>query len=69
MDECRKAAERIAAHTIPLSEESVVQLTGILVRRELSKGDFFCKREKLPVQWGWLWRVWCVSFIGRKNEK
>lgn len=69
MDECRKAAERIAAHTIPLSEESVVQLTGILVRRELSKGDFFLQEGEIARSMGMVMEGMVRQFYWKKKRE
>lgn len=52
MDERRRVAESISGHTVPLGEESLEELAGILVRRELARGEVFLDEGEVACSMG-----------------
>ena len=68
MDGRRQAVERIVTHTIPLCEESTIQLGEILLRRELAKGDFFLKEGEIARSMGLVMKGMVRQFYWKKKR-
>ncbi len=69
MDRRLQAAERIVAHTIPLSGESVEQFADILIRHELVKGEFFLKEGEIARSMGMVMEGMVRQFYWKKKRE
>lgn len=69
MNEQRKVAEKISAHTFPLCEESLEQLAGILIKRELEKNELFLKEGEVARSMGIVENGMVRQFYRKKNRE
>lgn len=68
MDDAVFVARRIAAQTIPVSEEGIGKLASILVRTELKKGAMFLRENEVCEQIGYIYKGMIRQYYF-KNKK
>lgn len=68
-NEQKEIARNISAHTIPLSEESLEQLAGILTFRELAKNEYFLQEGEVARSMGVVKRGMVRQFYRKKNHE